>query len=133
MRASYLGVLLLFLSQTNSAEGPVPSISGDYCKDQIIDVFTTKFGKDIEFSAWGKVTQGKDGRDLVYWVETNICAGTFYVRVPVRTDNCAQEHFFYVPRYVNAIYAEGACKSVFADDYQVSSDDFSRIYYRKEP
>ncbi|MCB0367821.1 MAG: hypothetical protein H6624_01460 [Bdellovibrionaceae bacterium] len=102
----------------------IPSKTGDYCKDQIVDYMQTKFGADVQLSEWGRMKHAAQG-DFTYWVTSNKCTASFYFRVPVNELACELAHYWYVPKYVHSVYTEGDCLSLLPEEVYIRDEDLT--------
>jgi len=118
-----LATLLILISSAAYA-GPIPTDTGDYCKDQIIDYMRTQFGDEVEFYNWERMKQGRSG-DYLYWFNSNVCDSEIYVTVPVSSGACKTVHYWYVPLHVHTIYAEGNCRDLIPRQRPIRHEDLS--------
>lgn len=109
--------------------GPIPTETGDYCKDQILDFMRTQFHEDIELTNWDKMKMGRSG-DYLYWFDAKeLCEeGSFYVEVPVSSGSCSTVHYWYVPLYVHRIRGDKDCKRYYPRYRPIRKRDMRGCY-----
>lgn len=105
-------VLGLVAGSKASAEGVIPSASGDYCQDQALEVLKGLYGEDIKVQT---VYVDGAGEGVHYWMKTNLCDG-YIVASFVRNASCKVAHYGFVPNYMKRVWAEGQCLEVLPSD-----------------
>ena len=91
---------------------PIESASGDFCKDQVMDIMSELFGEDVEVTKIQSHMIGEQSqKQKVFILKTNLCDGTFHAST-IGMAPCKDAHYVFVPDYIKQVYATGSCKEL---------------------
>lgn len=88
----------------------IPSASGNYCEDEVVESITKRFGNNVEFKRIFKV--GVDNK-FSYWAQTNLCEGYFvFEMTQMYSYFCRTAQYGSRTRYATLVWAMGDCRQL---------------------
>lgn len=98
---------------------PLKSVSGDFCKDELLDIFKKHYGPDVKIIST-KSFSSFFGWNL--WVRVNFCKGWIVASFMNDSWECKKPHYFSRPRMLTGFYGfDEQCQNLIPDDIYWSS------------
>ena len=131
MKTLIITSLFIFLSSSIQAQAfeLIETKTGNYCKDQTLDWFHTKFGSEATIGKLHKFKKYKSNGFMYFTDTSSVCSGTIYIDLPVAS-SCEMAHYWYVPKFLHTVWADGDCKKIFPKRTLITEDDFSGCYHQ---
>ena len=105
--------MFLVIGIDGYASQPLPTRTGDYCKDDALDYVADKGWNLIRMKAlgWG----GKD-KLRAYWIEIQACTGYIILELNQPKSDCTMAHYWRRSNFMSRVYAMGDCKRLVPRD-----------------
>ncbi len=86
-----------------------PTVTGDYCKDDIMLYFQQKYGDTVKVGQMIKDrSRERNGRGWIYWVKSDVCSGYHVFDFAyLESGKCAMPHYGRRPQYVSRVWGHG--------------------------
>lgn len=115
-RSAYLLAACLILGSVSASAGifdRVPSPTGNYCKDEVVEFFEARFpGAQMK-----KLFTAGSGRTWEFWMETNLCQGYFvYDFSGFDKGECSNVQYGSRSRFMQRVWAYGECRDLMPRD-----------------
>ena len=93
----------------------IPSKSGNYCKDEIVDWFSKNLPENTKVQKIAKIGPTEN---WYYYAHTDACYGTFYFDFgSMNTSNCTSAQYGSSLKYLLRVWADGNCDALVKDEY----------------